>query len=123
MRKIEKDEEKIITNIEEKKVEEISEEELDDTIIPIKEREYKGKVVKEVKIDLSKITADTLVKAEKQFMYNGYKFDMSMFTSPFYQLIVASKASGLDLDFILSLGGFEASRICNRVFLFLNHGL
>lgn len=58
--------------------------------------------VSEVVIEARKITGRVIANSEKQFMSNGFSLDNgTIFNSAYFQLIVASKITGIDLEFFL----------------------
>ena len=63
----------------------------------------KNKVsISEIVLDSSKITGRVMAQAEKQYIYNGYtSVNNFLHQSIYFQQIVASKISGVDLEFIL----------------------
>lgn len=70
--------------------------------ITYKNKDKQTVTISEIVLDSSKITGRVMAQAEKQYIYNGYtSVNNFLHQSIYFQQIVASKISGVDLEFIL----------------------
>lgn len=96
---------------------------LDDNVIKIKPKEWKGKTIDRIQLDYSKLTGRVIAQSEKQFTYAGFASSSTIFQSSYFQLIIASKITGIDLEFFLDkITGAEAAEICVTLQGFLMTG-
>lgn len=96
---------------------------LEDNVIKIKPKVWKGKTIDRITLDYSKITGRAISQAEKQFMHNGFVTTGTLFQSPYFQQLIASKISGVDLEFILDyITGHEVAEVCTNIQVFFGTG-
>lgn len=96
---------------------------LEDNVIKIKPKVWNGKTIDRITLDYSKITGRVITQAERQFMHNGFMTTGVLFQSPYFQQIIASKISGIGLEFFLDkLTGHEVAEVCVSIQTFFNTG-
>lgn len=96
---------------------------LESNVFKVEPKEWKGKTIDRITLDYTKVTGRTLALAEKQFMSNGFTTTNVIFQSMYFQQIIASKISGLELEFFLDkLKGNEVTEICAAIQVFLQTG-
>lgn len=118
-----KDDEFEALNTSEELKEEDELEVLDSNVYKISPKEWKGKTIDRITLDYTKVTGRTIALAEKQFMSNGFTTTNVLFQSMYFQQIIASKISGLELEFFLDkLKGNEVTEICAAIQVFLQTG-
>lgn len=93
---------------------------LESNVFKIEPKVFKGQTIDKIMLDYTKITGRTIAQAEKQFIGSGFVNTTILSQSMFFQMIIASKISGIHLDFFLDfLKGDEVTEICTAIQVFL----
>ena len=93
---------------------------LESNVFKIEPKVFKGQTIDRVVLDYTKVTGRAMILAEKQFIHAGFLNTTILSQSLFFQMIIASKISGIHLDFFLDcLKGDEVTEICTAVQVFL----
>lgn len=96
---------------------------LESNVFKVEPKEWKGKTIDRITLDYTKVTGRLIAQSEKQFIHNGFVNTTILSQSMYFQMIVASKISGIELEFFLDkLKGNEITEICTAVQVFLQAG-